>query len=250
MSQGLEAMIFAAGQALRLLDLGAAVPKSLLPVWKDDQTLEPLLARIIRQAATAGAQKIRIVVNHRKRHIERFVKEFPAVRGRDIEFVHQQALDGEAGGLFLVPAPAGPTLAIDADNYLADDVFFRRLAEEYFKGDCEAAIGVCPVADITRYANVRVSDENTLLDIVEKPSRADACGDLAKMGCYVLSPALVGRGREFFLDSRGQVATTAAFSNLCGLRERVRCVRYDGYYLDIGELESYARHLTREDAPP
>jgi dTDP-glucose pyrophosphorylase len=247
-----EVMIFAAGIGDRLGDVGKQVPKALLPVWKDEETLEPVLGRLIRQAAVADPRVIRVVVNHRASRIERFVERSPSLRGRRIEFVNQETLDGEAGGLFLIEPSDLPTLAIDVDNYLADEGFLGRLVGEHFQSnvgcDCVATIGVCKVDDITRYANVKVSDDGTLSDIVEKPSREGAFGDLAKMGCYVLSPELIKRGRDFFLDSRGQVATTAAFSNLCSNNEPVRCIEYRGGYLDIGDLASYAEHLTHGGA--
>jgi NDP-sugar pyrophosphorylase family protein len=243
-----EIMIFAAGIGDRLGDLGEQVPKALLPVWKDGETLEPVLARLIRQSAVAHARVIRVVVHHRASLIERFVEQSPSLRRRRIEFVNQETLDGEAGGLFLIEPSDLPTLAIDVDNYLSDEGFLGRLVDEYFqhttRSDCLATIGVCKVGDITRYANVKVSDDGTLSAIVEKPSREVAFGDLAKMGCYVLSPELIKRGRNFFLDSSGQVATTAAFSNLCSKNEPVQCIEYRGGYLDIGVLAAYAEHLT------
>lgn len=247
MSREFEAMIFAAGQGVRLGDLGTALPNALLPVWKDAETLEPILARLLRQVAVAGPRVIRTVVHHQWEHIERFLGRVPLVRDRKVELVHQEVLDGEAGGLFLVPPSDLPILAIDVDNYLSDELFFKRLIDEHLAADCLATIGVCAVTDITRYANVKIAADGTLVDILEKPRHEEASGAMAKMGCYVLSPALLERGRQFFLNSRGEIATTAAFSNLCRLDEPVRCVCYQGEFLDIGDLVSYAKHLTRED---
>lgn len=249
MNHHVEAVVFAAGKGTRLGELGASLPKALLPVWRDSQTLEPILFRVLRQARAAGVAVARVVVNHSAEHVERVVRGSAAFAGLEIEFVPQAVLDGEAGGIFLSAPPARPLLAVDVDNYIADDLFFRRLVEEYFSAGCVAAIGVHPVPDITRYANVKVGADGVLLDIVEKPDKESAFGDLAKMGCYVLSPELVARGRQFFQDSKGDITTTAAFSNACGLGEPIRCVTHHGYYLDIGTLDAYLNHLLEGGAP-
>lgn len=243
----IDAMIFAAGQGTRLGDLGTEIPKALLPVWRDADTLEPILLRLIRQVALAGPEVIRVVVNHHRERIASFVARSPSLQPLRIELVHQAILDGEAGGLFLTGPASRPVLAIDGDNYLEEDLFFARLVEAYFQGDYVAVIGVHAVPDITRYANVKVSAEGLLVDIVEKPSAEAAFGDLAKMGAYVLGPSLLQRGKDFFRDARDDLATTAAFSNACALRERILCVRQHGYYIDVGTLDGYLSHLTGQD---
>jgi NDP-sugar pyrophosphorylase family protein len=161
--------------------------------------------------------------------------------------VRQPVLDGEAGGLFLRPPSDLPVLAIDVDNYLEEEGFFQRLVNEYFSGSYAAVIGVHEVPDITRYANVKISDRNLLLDIVEKPTREAAFGNLAKMGCYVIGPEMIRRGKYFFHDSKGDLATTAAFSNSSAEGNPIKCVPHRGYYIDIGTLDGYLSHLNGSD---
>jgi UTP-glucose-1-phosphate uridylyltransferase len=81
------------------------------------------------------------------------------------------------------------------------------------------------------------------LDIIEKPKNGMEFGNIAKMGCYVLSPQLISKGKDFFRDADGNIATTAAFSNLCRNNEIAFCVKYNGEYLDIGTTDAYISHL-------
>lgn len=160
-----------------------------------------------------------------------------------IEYVVQSNLNGEAGGLFLISKIEQPILAIDGDNYLSDNFFFKNLVRKHFSENCYATIGVRKVPDIHRYANVKVSDSFILEDIVEKPSIGTEFGDLAKMGCYVLSEEFINRGQQFFKDSQGEITTTAGFSNSCLDNKVIRCLEYKGGYLDIGTFDAFTSHL-------
>jgi UTP-glucose-1-phosphate uridylyltransferase len=113
-------------------------------------------------------------------------------------------------------------------------------------GSFLATIGVREVPDITRYANVSFSPDYLLVDIIEKPTPESALGKWAKMGAYILSPDLIAEGRAFFRDSKGEIATTAAFANLCRTERPARCVIYSGAYLDIGTLGAYVELLSKK----
>lgn len=238
-----ETVIFSAGQGTRLGDMGAKVPKALLPVWLDNGSLEPILLRIMKQACLAKTSKIYIVVNHMKSHIVKFVKRNSWIIDIPLDFVEQNDLNGEAGGLFLIEDIKSPILAIDGDNYLSDNYFFKKLVENYFESECYATIGIRNVPDIHRYANVKITEDNILEDIIEKPYPGTEFSKLAKMGCYVLSNELINLGQKFFQDSQGEITTTAGFSNACLKHKKINCLEYKGGYLDIGTLDAYASHL-------
>lgn len=243
-----ETVIFAAGIGSRLNELGKVMPKILLPVWKDNKNLEPIIQRIIRQATDAGTSKIYIIVNHFSEYIETYINSNLLGYKCDIEIITQKKLDGEAGGLFLIPQNKYPILAIDGDNYLADNTFFKKLINEYEINNSLAIIGVREVPDINRYANVLISGQNELIDIIEKPYAGMEFSNIAKMGCYVLSSKLIERGKSFFQDAEGYITTTAAFSNICRNKEKAICIKYDNRfdYLDIGTFEGYIGHLTQQ----
>lgn len=254
MDKNINVVIFAAGKSERMEQLGERIPKVLLPVWKNEIELEPLLFRLLRQVlAVQGAgyhiHKIYIIINHLGEYIRKFVRNMQAFRECEIEFIVQEPLNGEAGGLFLLPPDPLPMLVLDGDNYLVDDLFFVTLLNEYFSDHVIAVTGVREVPDIRWYANCKVSSRGYLIDIIEKPYEGMEFGSLAKMGCYVLSRALVEKGQEYFLDSRGELATTAAFSNTCRDAEKIRCVEYgkDYFYFDIGIYNKYINHLLREE---
>lgn len=254
MEQEINVVIFAAGKGVRMEQLGERIPKVLLPVWRNEVELEPLLFRLIRQVMTIQAgkyliHKIYIVINYLGDYIKKFIENTQAIWKCEIEFVTQDPLNGEAGGLFLLPPEPLPMLVLDGDNYLADDKFFITLLDEYFSDNVIAVTGVREVPNIEQYANCKVSSRGYLVDIIEKPYKGMEFGSLAKMGCYVLSRALVEKGEEYFLDSKGELATTAAFSNICRDAERIRCVEYgkETLYFDIGIYDTYISHLLREE---
>lgn len=253
MDRKINVVIFAAGKGERMEQLGERVPKILLPVWKNEVELEPLLFRLMRQIVMVQDEgyeinKIYIIINHLKEYIENFVENTHAFKELKIEFIVQEPLNGEAGGLFLLPDEQLPMLVLDGDNYLGDDKFFVTLLDGYFSDNVIAAIGVREVPDIEWYANCKVSSKGYLIDIIEKPYKGMEFGPLAKMGCYVLSRTLIEKGEKYFLDSKGDLATTVAFSNICKGTEKIKCLEYDKEYLyfDIGIYHKYIRHLLKE----
>lgn len=193
-----ETVIFAAGIGSRLGDIGKKIPKALLPVWRNDGCLEPILIKLIGQSIKAGTSKVYIIVNHYSNDIQKLLDVYMQKLDIPVEIIFQEELDGEAGGLFCIDKLEHPILALDGDNYLSNDNFLQELIEEYKNNhNCLATIGVMEVPDINRYANVKIADDYRLVDIIEKPLKGMEFGNLAKMGCYLLSEKLVQKVKLF-----------------------------------------------------
>jgi UTP--glucose-1-phosphate uridylyltransferase len=99
-----------------------------------------------------------------------------------------------------------------------------------------------PKADVSKYGIVKTEPLggglHKVLDIVEKPSPADAPSDLAAIGRYVFTPGILPLLATTKPGVGGEIQLTDAMRELVR-REPVHCLEFKGRRFDTGSLRGW-----------
>lgn len=230
-----QAVILCGGLGTRLGELTARTPKPLLPVAG-----APFLEALVREISRYGVKRFLLLAAYRSDQIERFAAETPARLGRDdlrisVSIEPDQA--GTGGALFHARQ------ALDEAFYLFNgdtllDTPLAELARLLDDPEAMGALALRPLPEAGRYGvTVLQGDRVTRFGV-----RSEAPG-----------PVLINGGvaafRKTFVDL---LAPRGSFEAdvLPGLAEtgRLRGLATDGYFIDIGVPDDYARAQTEVPA--
>lgn len=225
-----QAVILCGGLGSRLGDLTADTPKPLLPVAG-----EPFLQALVREITRYGVKRFLLLAAYRSEQIERFAREVPSALGQEItiEVAIEPDRAGTGGALFHARE------ALDEVFYLFNgdtllDTPLHRLARLLDDPEAIGALALRRLAQAGRYGV-------TTLD-GDRVTRFGAKGDGP-------GPVLINGGvaafRKSFVDHLTPNGSFEADA-LPGLAEagRLRGLAVDGYFLDIGVPEDFARAQT------
>ena len=220
-----KAVILCAGEGSRLRPLTFSRPKHLLPVAG-----KPLLGWALESLAEAGIEEVGLVVGHRPEAIQRY------------------AGDGAAFGLeatyLTQPKPLGLAHAVDsARDFIGDDSFLlylgdnllengvAPLVELYAARGPAAVLFVKEVPDPRAYGVV-VTEGDRVTRLLEKP--ADPPSNLAIVGAYAFSPAIMQAIKETPPSARGEYEITDAIQRLVSTGQEVLALPAEGFWEDAG----------------
>jgi UTP--glucose-1-phosphate uridylyltransferase len=256
-----KAVIPAAGLGTRFLPATKALPKEMLPVVD-----KPAIQYVIEEAVRAGLDDILIITARGKTAIEDHFD-------RSLELEVELERRGKADALAEVravsdlahihyvrqgePLGLGHAVSVARDHvgnepfvvFLPDDILHPR-AEllgpmiEAFTARDRTVLAFTEVDDPSAYGCPRVEpleDELVrVLDIVEKPSLADAPSNLAVMGRYVFTPRIFDALARVEPGVGGELQLTDAIALL--LREEdVFGFTFKGTRYDTGNKLDYLR---------
>lgn len=234
----------AAGAGTRLLPLTAAVPKELLPLVD-----RPALDYVLAEGVQAGLTRVIVVTRPTKRGIEEYLGAGGAGRREplDLRFVQQEVPLGLGHAVRLAAAHtegAPFAVALPDDILTGGCCLADMVAIAARTGRPVIAVRRVPPEEVFRYGIVtasRVGDGlYDVLDIVEKPSPAEAPSDLAVIGRYVLPPEIFGCLRRLAPGSGGELQLTDALRQLVRTRPLL-AYEFPGRVLDIGTRSGYLR---------
>ena len=270
-----KAVIPAAGLGTRFLPATKAQPKEMLPVVD-----KPAIQYVVEEAVRAGIDDILIITGRSKHSLEDHFDRAPELefeleaKGKtdslevvrnlaklaDIHFVRQ----GEPLGLGHAVSVARKHVG---DNpfvvMLGDDIIHERVPLlEGMLGAYErlerCVIALLEVDDPSLYGCAKAEpvddDVVRIVDIVEKPARADAPSNLAVMGRYVFSPVIFEALDRITPGKGGELQLTDAIGLLLAETEVYGFPFTEGRY-DTGNKLDYLRATVelaaeREDLGP
>ena len=265
---GVRKAIFpAAGLGTRFLPVTKAQPKEMLPLVD-----KPTIQYGVEEAIASGIEQVimvtgggkRAIVDHfdRSRDLEHYLEE----RGKsdllhilsevddlsnqvDITYIQQKEPLGLGHAVWTARRLVGDEACA---VLLADDVILcdsqpvlRQLIDAHAKtGATVLAVRRVPKNEVSRYGIIATGGAkggvHEVVDIVEKPSVADAPSDLAALGRYVLIPAVfeeLDRGEP---GAGNEIQLVDAIKRTIG-RQPVVGVEFEGDYYDTGTVPGYLR---------
>jgi GTP:adenosylcobinamide-phosphate guanylyltransferase len=132
----IPAVVIAAGIGTRLRPLTERYAKAVLPI---DGV--PVLARLLRELASAGCPQVTIVVGHLAEQVERLAGDGSGF-GLDVRYARQDSPDGSAHAV-VAAAETAPYLVLGADKrFAAGDI--GRFASAFTASDAAGALAVEP----------------------------------------------------------------------------------------------------------
>ena len=252
-----KAVFPAAGLGTRFLPATKASPKEMLPLVD-----KPLIQYVVEEAVASGVESVIIVTGRGKAAIEDHfdvsfeLEKLLEARGKHAELKAMRAISEMARVSYVRQQEAlGLGHAVlQARDLVGDEPFAVMLSDDIVDSETPAlqqllnvyekydapVIGVMQVAGeaISRFGVIdgeEVADGvYKIIDMVEKPSFADAPSDLAIIGRYVLTPDIFSELEKTHPGAIGEIQITDAMRSL--LKQRpFYAVRFEGKRYDAGD---------------
>lgn len=224
-----QAVILAGGLGTRLRSAVADVPKVMADVGG-----RPFLEYIIDQLRHAGVDDAVVCVGYRAEAIERHFGDGARWGIRLAYSVESQPL-GTGGALRLArPMLSGDRwLVMNGDSFF--DISLALLGAAHRPAQTPVTIALGRVADARRYGEVTLSSDGLITAFVEKPATQAPVPGLINTGLYIIERPVF----DLIPADRPASFERDVLPQLVG--GRLRGAVFDGYFIDIGVPEDYAR---------
>ena len=243
----MTAIIPAAGLGTRFLPLTRAVPKEMLPIGS-----KPALQVIVDEAIEAGCDEVLVIISHAKELVRKYFSEDPRYAGL-IRWVYQEEQRGLGHAVLQVSGFQGcrvagfrePVLILLGDAVISGCAASKEMAA-LSKANGGASVIGCehvPPEKVSRYGILKV-EGGAVVDLVEKPSVAEAPSDLAIAGRYLLDARIFDFLKTQTPGKGGEIQLTDAIRRM--VREgggSLLPYAYPGKRHDIGNPQGYYETL-------
>lgn len=225
----IKSVIMAGGKGTRIRPLTTIRPKPMIPVVN-----RPLIDYVLETIKKSGFHDIIVTLNYFQSHIKSHLSKRHDLNIRNV--VEKRPM-GTAGGVMKALKYLDDSFFVLSGDVLID-LDMNKLLEFHRKKNALATIVLTEVEDPTHYG-IAVLDENEkIVKFLEKPSMDEAFSRIANTGTYILEP-------EIF-DLIDNPDDPVDFSNdlfPALIEEDAGVYGYvlDGYWNDVGRLETYLK---------
>ena len=229
----MKGLIPAAGLGTRLRPITLAIPKELLMIGD-----KAVIEYVIDAMKTVGITEITVVVGWRKHAILDYLGSGKRL-GVKISYVVQDERNGLAkaisSGKHVINDES--FLVVLGDDFFYPKTFLKEILEFHKKNNVDATIGVAEVEDVSRHGIIKPGDNNTIVDIVEKPAKEKAPSKLGCMGVYIFKPVIFKAINKTKPGHKNEYQLTDSIQILIEQGYNVKYSKIDGEHIDVGTLE-------------
>lgn len=200
----MQGVILAAGRGSRLRPLTDLVAKPLLPVEG-----KPAIVRVIENLRAAGIEEFIVITGYLGEQIKKFLSKRTEV---EIQYVEQPDLTGAANALLCArKLIKGDFLAAASDCVLPVE-FLKSLIAFHFAEKCDATIALKRLDPerMMESSTVRLSSDDRILQIIEKPARHEILSELSAAPVYIFKPRVFEFLSQVEKSPRGEYEVQAA----------------------------------------
>lgn len=225
----IKSVIMAGGKGTRIRPLTTIRPKPMIPVVN-----RPLIDYVLETIKKSGFNDIIVTLNYFQSHIK---SHLLSRNDLNIMNVVEKRPMGTAGGVMKVLKYLDDSFFVLSGDVLID-LDLNKLLEFHRKKNAVATIVLTEVDDPTHYGIAVLDDDNRIVKFLEKPSEDEVFSKIANTGTYILEPEIF----EYIENPNGPVDFSndlfpALLENGAGLYGYV----LDGYWNDVGRLETYLK---------
>ena len=222
----MQAIVLAGGKGRRLLPYTTVLPKPLMPIGD-----YPILEVILRQLKRAGFNKVTISTGYLHELIHAYVDSNKTL-GLNISYSHEDTPLGTIGPLRLIDNLDDTFLVMNGD--ILTDIDYAALIAAHKKKNAIATVATYQRDTHIDFGVLEKNDEERIIAFREKPTyHFDV-----SMGIYVFSKEIldfVPEGEPFGFDQLMYALTE--------IKAPVFSYPHNGYWLDIGRPDDYARSI-------
>lgn len=228
MSAALKGLVLSGGAGTRLRPITHTSAKQLVPVAN-----KPVLFYGLEALRAAGVTDIGIVVGDTQAEIEAAVGDGSAL-GIRVTYIRQQAPLGLAHAVLTAEEflDGAPFVMYLGDNLLRDGI--TGLVDRFRAGTSDAMILLQRVSDPESYGVAELEGDK-VVRLVEKPPEPKS--DLALVGVYMFSPAIMDSAKAIQPSGRGELEITDAIQHMIDSGLTVEPHEVTGWWKDTGRLE-------------
>jgi NDP-sugar pyrophosphorylase family protein len=222
----MQAVILAGGKGRRLLPYTTVLPKPLMPIGD-----HPILGVILLQLKRFGFTRITICTGYLHQLIHAYLNGISSI-GLDISYTHEPEPLGTIGPLRLIPELDENFLVMNGD--ILTDLNFSAFMDAHAKRRAIATI-----ATYKRDANIDFGvldkdQNNKIVAFREKPTYHFN----VSMGVYAFTRRVLEHVPE-----KGPFGFDQLMYALIDAKADLFSYPFDGYWLDIGRPDDYARSI-------
>ena len=221
-----HAVVLAGGFGTRLRSVVSEVPKPMAPIHG-----RPFLGYLLAALAERGVTAVTLAVGYKGELIEARLGD--RLHGLALTYSYEREPLGTGGAVALALADRprdSPVWVLNGDTYFDCDL--AAVARTHHAAAADVTLALKYVDPADRYGLVETWGER----IVRFREKRPGAGGLINAGVYLLQPAALGR---FDLPRRFSLERDLFEAHLDGLR--LAGATQDGYFVDIGVPEDYAR---------
>ena len=226
-----RAVILAGGRGTRLRPYTVVLPKPLMPIGEF-----PILEVIVRQLAQAGFDHVTMAVNHQAELIKAFFGDGGKWDMR-IDYSLEDRPLGTMGPLRLIADLPEHFLVMNGD--VLTELDFAALFKAHVASEAIFTISSSRREEVIDYGVLETDGNGRLIGFREKPRSYYE----VSMGVYILSARVL-----HYIPPDRLYGFDHLMLDLVAAGERVAVRRFDGYWLDIGRPDDYARAIDEFDA--
>ena len=225
----MKGLILSGGKGTRLRPITHTSAKQLVPVAN-----KPVLFYGIEAMKDAGIEEVGIIVAPETGNEIREVVGDGAAFGLAITYIEQDAPLGLAHAVLTAEDYLGgsPFVMYLGDNLLRNGI--TDLVKTFSTDAPDALILLTPVPDPENYGVAELVDGRVSV-LVEKPPAPKT--NLALVGVYMFTPAIVDAARSIEPSGRGELEITDAIQTLVNSGKRVDPHIVHGWWKDTGQVQ-------------
>lgn len=219
-----RAIILAGGKGTRLKPYTVALPKPLVPIGD-----KPILEIIIMQLIENGFEHITITINHLADIIKAFFGD-GSKWGIKIDYSLEEKPLSTMGPLSLIENLPENFLIMNGD--VLSDINFSTLIQKHENSKSIFTISSYKREQKSDYGILEVGDNSSLIGFKEKP----VVEYDVSMGIYIANKKILD-----YIPYNQSYGFDQLMLDLIADDNPAKVIRHDGYWLDIGRPEDYAK---------
>ena len=224
----MQAVILVGGEGTRLRPLTSTIPKPVVPLVD-----RPFIAFMLEWLRGHGVDDVIMSCGFLATSVRNVLGDGSSL-GVRLRFVEEPEPRGTAGALKFAESMLDERFLMLNGDVLTDIDLTAQIAQHEHSG-AMATLALVPVGDPSAYGLVRLHEDSSVSEFVEKPSHDQIDTNLISAGAYVLEREVL----ELIPPERNVSIEREVWPALIG--RGLYGFPCDGYWLDIGTPERYLK---------